>query len=75
VQQTWIENEKFGGLHNDKDPLIARHDGGSLTIPESPLRKRIVPMQTLTKVRGGGYFFLPGLRALAALALLCRSDS
>ncbi|HEV7484637.1 MAG TPA: peroxidase [Thermoanaerobaculia bacterium] len=70
VQQTWINNPQFGGLHNEVDPLIG--DQGScsslMTIQADPLRSRIKNMCRFVTTRGGAYAFLPGLRALRWIA-------
>jgi deferrochelatase/peroxidase EfeB len=70
VQQTWVNSPKFGGLYDDRDPLLGSHgaEGGTLTIPERPVRRRLTGLPRFTTVRGGGYFFLPGIRALRFLA-------
>jgi len=39
-----------------------------MTIPKRPVRKRITGLPAFTTIRGGAYFFLPGLRALKLLA-------
>jgi Dyp-type peroxidase family len=69
VQQTWINNSKFNGLYNDKDPLLGDNDGrGELTIPGIPVRQRLTGVPRFVTVKGGGYFFLPGIAALCFLA-------
>ena len=72
VQHTWVNNPKFDGLYDDVDPLIGRRgpDGATFTIPGAPVRERIRDLPAFVTVRGGGYFFLPGLRALRYLASL-----
>jgi hypothetical protein len=37
-------------------------------IPKRPIKKRITGLPSFTTVRGGAYFFLPGLKALRYLA-------
>jgi hypothetical protein len=39
-----------------------------MTIPKRPVRKRIKGLPAFTTIRGGAYFFLPGIRALRFLA-------
>jgi hypothetical protein len=39
-------------------------------IPKGPIRKTIKGLPAFTIVRGGAYFFLPGIRALKWLAAL-----
>jgi Dyp-type peroxidase family len=69
VQQTWLTNEKFAGLDDDKDPMVGDNDGtGFMTIPRDPLRLRLQGVPRFVTVRGGGYFFLPGMRTLRFLA-------
>ena len=72
VQHTWVNNPKFDGLYDDVDPLVGRHgpEGATFTIPGVPVRERISGLPSFVTVRGGGYFFLPGLRALRYLATL-----
>ena len=70
VQQTWINNPNFGGLYNDRDPLLGSDPEATLTIPGSPLRTRLCKMPQFITMRGGAYFFLPGLAALRYLAQL-----
>lgn len=69
VQQTWINNPKFGGLYDDPDPLLGRAKR-SFTIQAEPVRRRVTGLPAFVGMRGGGYFFLPGLRALRYLASL-----
>jgi Dyp-type peroxidase family len=72
VQQTWIINEKFGGLYDNKDPLIADNDvadgNNIMTIQSQPVRKRVPGIPRFVQVMGGGYFFLPSIKALKFLA-------
>jgi Dyp-type peroxidase family len=69
VQRIWINDSTFIGLGNEKDPLIGANDGSTnLTIPRKPFRKRITNLPRFTIVKGGGYFFLPGIKALRFLA-------
>jgi len=68
VQQTWINNPNFGGLYTDRDPLLGNSPEATLTIPGTPLRTRLCGLPQFVTMRGGGYFFLPGLPALCYLA-------
>lgn len=68
IQQSWINNDKFGGFPREKDPLVGANDGScTFTIPEAPLRRRLRGLPQFVTTRGGGYFFMPGLRALRFL--------
>ena len=73
VQQTWINNSKFDTLYEETDPLIGDHnsrDNGTTVIfteQAIPVRKRVADLPQFVVVRGGAYFFLPGIRALRYL--------
>ena len=41
-----------------------------MTIPKRPIRKKIIGLAGFTTIRGGAYFFLPGIKALRYLAAL-----
>jgi len=69
IQQTWANNEKFNGLYDNKDPIIGDNDGtGVMVLQQSPVRTKVHDIPRFVEMRGGGYFFLPGLRALRVLA-------
>jgi hypothetical protein len=38
------------------------------TIPKRPIRKKIKGLPAFTTVKGGAYFFVPGIQALHYLA-------
>lgn len=69
IQHTWINNPVFNGLHGETDPLTGgRHTGdGTFTVPARPVRRRHHGLPQFVTVRGGAYFFLPGLSALQYL--------
>jgi Dyp-type peroxidase family len=71
VQQTWVNNPQFGGLHDEVDPLIGDQTSGSgmYTVQADPLRTRYKGLCRFVTMRGGVYAFLPGLRALRWLAM------
>lgn len=72
VQNAWLMSAKFGGLNGESDPLLGGrtpHPYGASTnsfgIPQSNgVTRRICALPQFVTVTGGGYFFLPGLRAL-----------
>ncbi|MGZ7042567.1 MAG: Dyp-type peroxidase, partial [Thermoanaerobaculia bacterium] len=72
VQHSWVNSPKFAGMYADPDPLIGARSGepggDAFTVPADPVRQRVVGMPSFVTVRGGGYFFLPGIRALKYLA-------
>ena len=42
--------------------------GGTMTIPGCPVRERTHGIERFVEVRGGAYFFLPGIHAIKVLA-------
>jgi Dyp-type peroxidase family len=72
VQLTWINNPVFGALNGEVDPLIGHLDKGDaiMTVPGDPLRTRVHNLRRFVTVRGGSYFFLPGMTALRYIASL-----
>jgi deferrochelatase/peroxidase EfeB len=71
VQHTWLNNPKFAGLYDDTDPLVATHQGDigrTFIVQARPFRQRVTGLPAFVTVRGGAYFFLPGIRALRFLA-------
>jgi Dyp-type peroxidase family len=69
AQNVWTNDRNFHELGNERDPIIGTHDGTlEFKIPKRPIRKKITGLPAFTTVRGGAYFFLPGLRALRYLS-------
>ena len=72
VQQTWINSCKFAGLSAERDPLIGKEafdfDDQPVprlfTVQSRPVRQRYEGLPKVVQVKGGEYFFMPGLRAL-----------
>ena len=76
IQSAWLTSAKFGGLTGESDPLLGsrephppgeRTDGMTAPQAAGPCR-RLESLPRFITVRGGAYFFLPGLRALRFLA-------
>src|SRR5437667_254771 len=71
AQNVWINDKNFHELGNERDPIIGNQDGTlEYKIPMRPIRKKITGLPAFTTLRGGAYFFLPGLKALRYLASL-----
>jgi Dyp-type peroxidase family len=71
AQNVWANDRNFHELGNERDPIIGAQDGTlEYKIPKRPIRKKITGLPAFTTVRGGAYFFLPGLKALDYLASL-----
>jgi deferrochelatase/peroxidase EfeB len=76
IQNAWMARTKFDGVTEESDPLLGNREPvegcpftDSFSIPqEGKVRKRIMEMPQFTTVRGGAYFFLPGIRALRYLS-------
>ena len=76
-------SSKFSGVQQERDPLLGHRKplmGGEVTDqfnrpnPAGPMQKTCSLPQFIT-VRGGGYFFMPGLRALKYLATIPNKGS
>ena len=78
VQNAWIMGSKFAGLTDESDPLLGSRTGppgrsraDQFSMPvEGGLARRLTGIPQFVSVRGGGYFFLPSMRALRYLAHL-----
>jgi Dyp-type peroxidase family len=72
IQHTWLNSPKFDGLYDEADPLVANRASGTanFSVPANPVRLRFSDLPKLVTVRGGAYFFLPGIRAVKYLASL-----
>jgi Dyp-type peroxidase family len=73
VQQQWMEYGNDSHLGNDKDLLTANHDGtgkfmvqGTIDAKNPPFLCAALP--AFVELRGGDYFFIPSLTALAMIA-------
>lgn len=76
LQNAWMMSTKFSGMTGESDPLI----GNRVPVPGCPstdsflapqpegLARRVCGVPQFVTVRGGAYFFLPGLRAVQYLA-------
>ena len=71
AQNVWINDRTFHELGNEHDPICGTQDGTlDFTVPSRPIRKVHEGIPAFTTLRGGAYFFLPGIRALHYLAEL-----
>ena len=71
AQNVWANDRNFHELGNERDPVIGNQDGTlEFKIPKRPIRETIKGLPAFTTVKGGAYFFLPGLKALSYLASL-----
>lgn len=71
AQNVWINDLNFHELKNERDPIIGNQDGTlEFKIPKRPIRKVITGLPAFTTLKGGAYFFLPGLKAIRYLISL-----
>lgn len=71
AMNVWTNDPNFHELGNERDPIFGTQDGTfDMTIPKRPIRKKIRGLPAFTTIRGGAYFFLPGIRALRYLTSL-----
>jgi Dyp-type peroxidase family len=70
VQHSWLNSPKFDGLYDEGDPIAGARtaESAAFTTQDLPLRSRYHDLPSFVSVRGGAYFFLPGLRAVRYLA-------
>lgn len=76
LQNAWIVGTKFDALAGEGDPLLGHRQPGpdgtrtdvySIPRADGP-DQRLTDVPSFVTLRGGGYFFLPGLRCLRYLA-------
>jgi len=68
IHQRWVRNFRFGDLHHENDPIVGSTEvPKTFTIPRLPSGDEM-SLAALTRTLGGGYFFLPGIKALEFIA-------
>jgi deferrochelatase/peroxidase EfeB len=78
VQNAWVVKTKFNGLTGESDPLLGNREPvrgclrtDAFSIPQQGrIRIRLDGLPRFVTVRGGAYFFLPGIRAVKFLSSL-----
>lgn len=69
VKTQWLNDGIFIGAPLESDPLVGpHHDSGTFTIPQRPIRRRLLDLPPFVVTRGGEYCFAPSLSALRWLA-------
>jgi Dyp-type peroxidase family len=73
VQQQWIQYGNDSHQGNDKDPLTGNHDGTGKFMVQGTTDPTNPPficggLPSFVELRGGDYFFMPSLTALAMIA-------
>jgi len=66
VQSSWLEQRKFGGLRDETDPVAGSdpESGMRFHVPGLGRPVQLRGLARFVRVRGGAYFFLPGLAAV-----------
>ena len=72
VQHQWLGNPRFAGLDHETDPLVGPRPEGTcpMTLQAPEGSRRLEGLARFVDVVGGGYYFMPGIRALRCLAQL-----
>lgn len=66
----WSNDNEFMEL-NERDPFTGTQDGTlDFAIPKRPIKKKLKGIPAFTNLKGGAYFFLPGIKALKYLSEL-----
>jgi deferrochelatase/peroxidase EfeB len=66
----WANDPEFREL-KEQDPFAGSINGSwEMTIPKRPIKKKLKSLKAFTTLKGGAYFFMPGIRALKYLAEL-----
>jgi deferrochelatase/peroxidase EfeB len=76
IQNAWLMGAGFEGLSRERDPVLGTRSGdaqmapcSTFTIPTAGgASRRLYDLPEFVTLRGGAYFFLPGVRALRYLA-------
>jgi len=73
VQQQWVEYGNDSHQGNDKEPLVGNHDGTGKFMVQGTTDPKNPPflcggLPQFVELRGGDYFFIPSLTALAMIA-------
>ena len=75
IQNAWVNNPKLSNLYNERDPIIGNNhhpednrEMGVFSTPAVGLRKRYTDVPQFVTIKGGAYFFMPGIRALTYLS-------
>lgn len=70
IQHSWLNDSRFNGLYDQADPIVGARDDNQFAPRPDPVSAHCTGLPRFVAVVGGGYFFLPGLRALRFLAEL-----
>ncbi|MDB5894991.1 MAG: hypothetical protein JWQ88_2522 [Rhodoferax sp.] len=76
VQGAWLASTRFNGLRGESDPLLGTREvtpdglkSDTFSVPQAlGADQRLCGLPQFVTLRGGAYFFMPGIRALRYLA-------
>lgn len=69
IQHSWLNSRHFGDLHVGTDPIgHFADDDDAVVIQNRPVNIVVPRPKPFVRVRGGAYFFLPGIDAVRRLA-------
>jgi len=66
IQHSWLNNRHFNRLYDEVDALGHVH-ARAMTVQDRPTNVRFEHLPQFITVKGGAYFFMPGINALRAL--------
>lgn len=73
IQNVWINNPTFADMSSEVDPIVSPRQNtevfsNNFTCQGSPVNRKYKSIPTFTRLRGGEYFFMPGINALHFIA-------
>lgn len=74
VQSSWMQSPAFAGLRDENDPIIGtkeiegKNERNNFTCPMHPFPTQQKELPSFVKMKGGQYFFLPGITAIKYLS-------
>ncbi len=77
IQSQWLNRGNAFALGEDQDLMLGPQDGPGphkMTVPGNP-PFFVGPLERMTRVRGGDYFFVPGINGLQFLAAASGGDA
>jgi Dyp-type peroxidase family len=77
IQQAWISSPNFAGLYDEADPMLGgrTQSAGKFSVQKRPVREQRSGIMPHVAVKGGAYFFMPGMAALRYLSARRASQS
>ena len=70
IQHSWLNDPRFNGLYGQADPIASASNDNQFASSPKPVSAYCTGLPRFVTVAGGGYFFMPGIRALRFLSEL-----